>query len=121
MLDPLPCALQLQAALYVLTDTKGDREKRGEIVSSANRAFLSSQDGNTVFRFGNQTLRFQAPYSLERYAEVRQWDNGYLVVMAKYSHSDSPIEEYIDLIPILEKQSIDCAAFLSPIQEVEIL
>ncbi len=48
-------------------------------------------------------------------------NNGYLAVMAKYSHSDSPIEEYIDLIPILKEQSIDPAAFLTQIQEVKIL
>lgn len=90
-------------------------------MSSANLAFLSNQDGNTVFHFGNQVLRFRAPYSLERYVEVKEWDNGYLVVMAKYSHSDSPIEEYIDLIPILKEQSIDPAAFLTQIQEIKIL
>ena len=90
-------------------------------ISSANHAFLCNQDGNTVFHFGNQVLRFQAPYSLEQYVEVKEWDNGYLVVMAKYSHSDLPIEEYIDLIPILKEQSIDPAAFLSQIHEVKIL
>ncbi len=40
------------------------------------------------------------PYSLERYTEIREWDNGYLVVMAKYAHSPEPEEEYIDLVPI---------------------
>lgn len=90
-------------------------------MSSSNLAFLSNQDRNTVFRFGNHVLPFQAPYSLERYVEVKEWDNGYLVVMAKYSHSDSPIEEYIDLIPILKEQSIDPAAFLSQIHELKIL
>lgn len=46
---------------------------------------------------------------------------GYLVVMAKYSHSDSPIEEYIDLIPILKGLSIEPEAFWSQIQEAKIL
>ena len=32
---------------------------------------------------------------------VKEWDNGYLVVMAKYRHPPHPEEEYIGLLPIL--------------------
>lgn len=45
-----------------------------------------------------------------------EWDHRYLVVMAKYQGLDE-VEEYIDLIPILE---YDVDNFLKPIKEVRI-
>ena len=86
----------------------------------SNEAILSSGDGYTIFRFGGYNVRFKAPYSLERYLSVKEWDNGYIVVMAKYKHSDKPEEEYIDLDPILEGLYIDKAEFLSPIKKVSV-
>ena len=85
-----------------------------------NQALLSNQDGFTVFRFGKHTIRFRAPYSLERYTEIKEWDNGYLVVMAKYRHLTEPEEEYIDMVPILKDLFFDAAAFLVPIKGVRI-
>ena len=83
-------------------------------------ATLSNEKNYTVFRFGNHVIRFVAPYSLERYTAVKEWDNGYLVVMAKYKHNEKPEEEYIDLVPILEKLYIIPEIFLKPIKEVRI-
>ena len=74
----------------------------------------------TVFAFGGVGLRFRAPDCLQAYTEVKELDNGYLVVMAKYSHKEQPIEEYIDLLPILENLRMDAQGFLTPIKEVEI-
>lgn len=74
----------------------------------------------TVFAFGDVVLRFRAPDCLERYTEVKEWDNGYLVVMAKYSHKEQSIEEYIDLLPILENLRMDAQGFLKPIQSIVI-
>ena len=48
-----------------------------------------------------------------------EWDHGYLVVIAKYS-SVGEVEEYIDLIPILEQLYYDVDQFLKPIREVKI-
>lgn len=45
-------------------------------------ATLSNEEGYTVFEFENYRIRFKAPYSLEHYISVKEWDNGYLVVMA---------------------------------------
>ncbi|MCM1284395.1 MAG: hypothetical protein NC180_12135, partial [Muribaculaceae bacterium] len=59
-------------------------------------------------------------YSLERYTEVKEWKNGYLVVMAKYAHNQTEEEEYIDLIPILESLYYDPYEFLIPIKKVRI-
>lgn len=86
----------------------------------SNEAVLSNGDGYTIFSFGGYNVRFKAPYSLERYLSVKEWENGYIVVMAKYKHSDEPEEEYIDLDPILEGLYIDKTEFLSPIKKVSV-
>ena len=89
-------------------------------MSDTNIALLSNADEYTVFQFGKHTIRFRAPFSLEYYTEVKEWDHGYLVVMAKYRHNAAAEEEYIDLIPILEDLYFDADAFLSPIKGVRI-
>lgn len=88
--------------------------------STCQEATLSSAGGFTSFSFGGYNIRFKAPYSLERYVDVRKWDDGYLVVMAKYSHNAEPEEDYIDLKPILADLYIDSVAFLKPIKSVRI-
>ena len=85
-----------------------------------NEAVLSNEKNYTKFQFGNHVIRFVAPYSLEYYTEVKEWDNGYLVVMAKYQHNKESEEECIDLIPILKNLYIDAAHFLKPIKEVRL-
>lgn len=81
-------------------------------------AILSNDNDFTIFRYRDYTIRFKAPYSLEYYSEVKEWDNGYLVVMAKYRHNNQNEEEYIDLVPILQKLYISPEEFLKPIKEV---
>lgn len=83
-------------------------------------ARLGTENGFTVFTYGTERIRFRAPYSLERYTDVKTWDNGYLVVNAKYRHSTEPEEEYIDLEPVLEDLYIDAERFLTPIRKVEV-
>lgn len=83
-------------------------------------AFLSNDGEYTVFSFGNNRLKFIAPYSLEHYVNVLEWDSGYLVVMAKYAHNKDVEEEYIDLRPILKNLYINPDAFLSQIKSVEV-
>ena len=89
-------------------------------VDKQHEAILTSAGGFTAFSFGGYNIRFKAPYSLERYTDVVKWENGYLVVMAKYRHHSEPEEEYIDLKPILNGLYIDCDAFLKPIKSVRI-
>ena len=86
----------------------------------SNEAVLSSEKNFTVFRFGRHIIRFREPYSLERYTKVKEWDQGYLVVMAKYRHNDKEEEEYIDMVPILENLYFDSRAFLAPIKKVRL-
>ena len=87
---------------------------------NSHEAILSSAEGFTAFSFGEYHIRFKAPYSLERYIEVIRWDNGYLVVLAKYRHNSEPEEDYIDLKPILDGLYIDSASFLKPIKSVRV-
>ena len=83
-------------------------------------AKLSNDGRYTIFSFGESRLKFIAPYSLERYDSVVKWDNGYLVVKAKYSHNENLEEEYIDLVPILNNLLIAPDEFLQPIKSVEV-
>ncbi len=89
-------------------------------VDKMHEATLSNADGFTAFSFGGYNIRFKAPYSLERYTDVVKWEDGYLVVKAKYRHNAEPEEEYIDLKPILDGLYIDYDSFLKPIKSVRI-
>ena len=94
--------------------------KKSNIQSTNHEAVLSSGGGFTTFNFGDYHIRFRAPYSLERYVDVVRWDDGYLIVLAKYSHNEKPEEEYIDLRPILHDLYIDADTFLKPINSIRI-
>ena len=87
-------------------------------MTSDDTAYLYSRDGYTVFAFRGRDIRFKAPYSLARYLNVTTWDDCYIVVDTEYSHSSEPIEEYIDLHPILEDLHMDPDEFLEPIKRV---
>ena len=80
---------------------------------------LKSQGNYTIFQFNDDVIRFQTSTRSERYIKVVEWHHGYLVVIAKYS-SVGEVEEYIDLIPILEQLYYDVDQFLKPIREVKI-
>lgn len=82
-------------------------------------ALLSSHGDMTSFCFGSQNIRFRTSPQLEHYTSIKEWDNGYLVVTAKYK-GVGEIEDYIDLIPILQNLYIDYQSFLNPIKTVEI-
>lgn len=86
-----------------------------------DEAILSSDEKYTIFKYNGHMIRFVSPYSLEYYTKIKEWDNGYLVVMAKYSHNCEAEEEYIDLIAILEDLYFDAENFLKPIKKVRIL
>lgn len=85
-----------------------------------NVAFLYNEGAYTLFSFGSETIKFIAPYSLVKYEKVTTWDNGYIVVMTRYKHSEELIEEYIDLVPVLKDLYIDPDKFLAPIKKVEV-
>lgn len=85
-----------------------------------DEAILSSSGDFTSFSFNGRNIRFKTSPALDRYIEVKEWDNsiGYIVVTARYSGEDE--EEYIDLSPILKNLYIDLEEFLLPIGKVRI-
>ena len=48
----------------------------------SSEALLSNNGDMTSFRYGNSNIRFRTPKCLKRYTEVKEWDKGYIVVMA---------------------------------------
>ena len=82
-------------------------------------ALLSNDGDMTSFRYGNSNIRFRTSKRLKRYTEVKEWDNGYIVVMADYEGLGET-EEYIDLLPILKNLYINPETFLKPIKSVKI-
>jgi len=95
--------------------------KSGRIVEMKNdTAFLSNNNEYISFQYDDKVIRFKGPYSLIKFDKVTNWDNGYLVVNAFYTHAKDPEEDYIDLIPILERLYIDPKSFLEPIRKVEV-
>lgn len=90
------------------------------VMDGNKEAILSNKNEYTIFQFNDHVIRFKAPYSLEKYTKIKEWDHGYLVVMAKYKHRDEEEEEYIDLIPVLKNLYFDADSFLVPIEKVRI-
>ena len=86
--------------------------------ATSSQAYLSNKGNYTIFRFDKHVIRFRTSSQLERYTAVKEWDQGYLVVSAKYKNIPQDEEEYIDLVPILKNLYFDAARFLSPIKEV---
>ena len=86
-------------------------------MDAVNTATLGYQGKFAVFKYGDRVIRFKAPYSLEKFTDIKEWDNGYLVVMAKYKNKE-PEEDYIDIVPILENLYINPDIFLKPIKQV---
>lgn len=82
-------------------------------------AILGNNRNYTMFKFKEHTIRFRTSSRLEKYTKIVEWDKGYLVVMAKYQNLDE-VEDYIDLIPILENLYYNVEEFLKPIKEVRI-
>lgn len=73
----------------------------------------------TSFRYGGYNIRFRTPSILKRYTEVKEWEKGYLVVLADYE-GIGIMEEYIDIVPILKNLYINPDTFLRNIQTVKI-
>ena len=85
----------------------------------SSEALLSNNGDMTSFRYGNSNIRFCTSKCLKRYVDVKEWDNGYIVVMADYE-GIGETEEYIDLLPILKNLYINPTTFLKPIKSVKI-
>lgn len=87
--------------------------------NNLSQAMLSNDGDMTSFRYGENNIRFRSPKRLKRYTEIKEWDDGYIVVMADYEGMGL-MEEYIDLQPILKNLYINPETFLKPIKSVKI-
>lgn len=85
-----------------------------------NYAVLSNSGNYTIFAYGPHTIRFKTSSHLEKYTKVLEWDDGYLVVMAKYDNMSAEEEDYIDLVPILQNLYFDTDSFFKQIKDVRI-
>lgn len=101
------------------SDIQVKNMKHSDYNKETATAYLSSQSGMTSFRYGEENIRFRTSDKLECYTSIKEWNNGYLVVMAKYS-TMGEVEEYIDLLPILQNLYINPEKFLKPIKNVKI-
>lgn len=84
-----------------------------------SQAILSNNGELTSFRYRDTNIRFRTSKRLKRYIEVKEWDKGYIVVIADYDGL-GPTEEYIDLLPILKNLYINPKSFLEHIKSVKI-
>jgi sulfur relay (sulfurtransferase) DsrC/TusE family protein len=82
-------------------------------------AVLSSKGKYSSFNFRDCEIKFRTSEALNKYVEIKQWDNGYLVVIADYKNLGLT-EEYIDLSTILRELYFDEEKFLKHIKEVKI-
>ena len=99
-----------------------DRIKIESRLVAEGTAVLSSRGEYSQFSFGEKKIVFYTGKTLDRYLNVREWDNGYIVVDCRLKDKpDSCEEDYIDLLPVLENLYIDPEDFLNPIKEVRII
>lgn len=93
----------------------------GTTPPTEHRAVLSVDGELSCFATRERRVRFRTSPRLRSYSAVLQWDDGYLVVLACYEGQEEPVEEYIDLVPILENLYLDPEDILTPIKEVAVL
>jgi hypothetical protein len=87
--------------------------------STSHSAVLDNYGHYTTFSFDGTTITFLTGRNLVRYLSVDEWDAGYIVVTC-LNRDGSQVEDYIDLVPILENLYIDPDEFLRPITDVRI-
>ena len=59
------------------------KQIRGYAVQMNQTAYLSNRGEYTTFSVGDRTITFLTSKNLEKYIEVVEWDQGYLVVISK--------------------------------------
>lgn len=87
----------------------------------ADVAYLSCNNGYTYFKFGERVLKFRTSDRAIKYLTVKEWDPeyGYLVVDVLHDTLGT-VEDYIDLLPMLDNLYIDAKKALIPIKRVEV-
>lgn len=84
-----------------------------------NTAYLSNEGKYSFFRFGKYTFKFRTSEKLVKYVAVKEWDNGYIVVDCLHEIL-GVVEDYIDLLPMMDNLFLDADEIFAPIRKVEI-
>lgn len=84
------------------------------------KAYIYNKNGYTHFKVDNQIIKFYTSPYLEKYINIKEYDNGYIIVDEKLSTIDKPIEDYIDLEYVFDELGIN-KEILKRITEVIIL
>ncbi len=86
-----------------------------------NVAYLSNKDGFTIFSYGGYDFRFRTSDRLVKYLKVKEWDAlyGYIVVDCLHEKL-GVVEDYIDLLPMLDNLYFNAKEFLAQIKKVEV-
>lgn len=86
-----------------------------------NIAYLSCGGGYSYFKYKNRTLKFRISDRVLKLLSVKEWDPeyGYLVVDVLHDNRGA-VEDYIDLLPMLDNLYIDAGNFLKDIKRVEV-
>lgn len=77
----------MEHCLY-LCNYKKQTEKMGHAYinnkANSDTAVLTSNADVTMFKYADLNIRFRTSPMLEQYIKVKEWDNGYIVVTARY-------------------------------------
>lgn len=80
-------------------------------------AYLYNDGDYTFFKVGQEIVKFRTSPYLEKYVEVKEYADGYLVVDLKLLKSDKVYEDYLDIKGIFNEIELD-TSILSQVSEV---
>ena len=82
-------------------------------MENKDTAYLSNKDGFTTFSYGGYDFRFKT--------SVKEWDAPYGYIVVDCLHEKlGVVEDYIDLLPMLDNLYFNAKKFLAPIKKVEV-
>lgn len=80
-------------------------------------AYLCNKDEYTIFKVNREVVKFRTSPYLETYTEIKEYDDGYMVLMAQLSTIPEPDEDYMDIKGVFQELELDTRV-LSQITEV---
>ena len=82
-------------------------------MENKDTAYLSNKDG--------YDFRFKTSDRLVKYLKVKEWDAPYGYIVVDCLHEKlGVVEDYIDLLPMLDNLYFNAKKFLAPIKKVEV-
>lgn len=90
-------------------------------MKNKDTAYLTSQGEFTTFSYGGYDFKFRTSKKLIKYLKIKEWDAPYGYIVVDCLHKNlGVVEDYIDLLPMLDDLYFDAKEFLKPIRKVEI-